>query len=120
MQQINTNPEMNGELHEYQFKTLWMALNQQNFNKYRELTDGEKPGFLDKQLRNNILSFYKGIGYWTKGQIMVKASLTPKQTLFKNKKMTAFTGGFISNAILPDYAGLGKSVSRGFGTIVKQ
>ncbi len=26
---------------------------------------------------------------------------------------------FITNALLPNYVGLGKSVSRGFGTIVK-
>jgi hypothetical protein len=120
MQQINTNLEMNGELHEYQFKTLWMALNQQNFEKYKGLTAEEKQDFLNKQLRNNILSFYKGIGYWTDTQIMVKATLTQKQTLFKNKKMIAFTGGFISNAILPNYTGLGKAVSRGFGTVVKK
>ncbi|MDZ7899258.1 MAG: CRISPR-associated endonuclease Cas6 [Arcicella sp.] len=33
--------------------------------------------------------------------------------------MMAFGGTFMTNALLPDYIGLGKSVSRGFGSIVK-
>jgi len=31
--------------------------------------------------------------------------------------MLGFTGAFISNLIIPDYPGIGKSVSRGFGTV---
>jgi hypothetical protein len=34
--------------------------------------------------------------------------------------MLAFSGSFVCNATLPDYIGLGKAVSRGFGCIVKQ
>ncbi|NPA46342.1 MAG: CRISPR-associated endonuclease Cas6 [Chlorobi bacterium] len=33
--------------------------------------------------------------------------------------MLAFIGMFTTNAVLPDYAGIGKSVARGFGTILK-
>lgn len=42
---------------------------------------------------------------------------TPVQ--FKNEKMLGVYGQFTSNALVPDYIGLGKSVSRGFGTIIK-
>jgi len=109
------------KLYEYQFKTLWMALNQKNFSEYMKLkTEKEKTVFLNKQLQNNILSFYKGVGYWCPEKVMVKGRFTKKITLFKNKKMLAFEGSFVSNALIPDYAGIGKSTSRGFGTVLKQ
>ncbi len=42
-----------------------------------------------------------------------------KRTGFKDNLMTAIGGGFTTNAMLPDWVGLGKSVSRGYGTIQK-
>ena len=33
--------------------------------------------------------------------------------------MIAFSGRFTANVLLPDFIGLGKSVSRGFGAIQK-
>ena len=105
-------------LYEYRFKTLWMALNQKNFVEYIKLkSDEEKATFLNKQLQNNILSFYKGVGYRVDERIMVKGHFKEKTTKFKDKSMLAFEGGFVSNAPLPDFAGLGKAVSRGFGTV---
>jgi len=38
----------------------------------------------------------------------------------KKVEMAAFTGSFVTNFTIPDYFGLGKSISRGFGTIVRQ
>ncbi|MBN1340591.1 MAG: hypothetical protein JXA03_14780 [Bacteroidales bacterium] len=109
----------NGHLSEYRFDTLWMGLNEVNFRKYIDLHPEEKDRLLASTLIGNILSFYKGIGFWTKQDIMVKHKLTEKNTLFKNRKMIAFAGSFISNAFLPDHVGLGKAVSRGFGSVLK-
>ena len=108
------------QLYEYEFKTLWMALNQKNYEKYVLLKkQDKKAAFLNRQLQNNILSFYKGVGYRTRERIMAKGNFTEKTTLFKNKHMLAFEGKFVVNALLPDYAGLGKSTARGFGSIKK-
>jgi len=38
----------------------------------------------------------------------------------KGKQMLGFTGKFITNAALPGLSGIGKSVARGFGTVIKQ
>jgi hypothetical protein len=103
---------------EYNFKTLWMGLNQSNFNKYNKLLPGEeKTAFLNKILIGNILSFYKGIGFTAEERIYAKVSVSEKITEFKNNKMTAFSGTFVSNAKLPNLAGLGKAVARGFGAV---
>ncbi|HHH53138.1 MAG TPA: DNA repair protein [Bacteroidetes bacterium] len=106
------------QLHTYEFKTLWMALNQDNYSKYMALkTIEEKNKFLNKILTGNILSFYKGIDVFINEKILIKGKYFERQTHFKNKKMLAFKGEFITNAIIPDFTGVGKSTSRGFGTI---
>lgn len=105
-------------LKRYRFKTLWYCLNQRNFKRYISLekTD-EKDAFLNRLLQNNILSFYKGIGYRVEERIMATSELQAKKTQFKNQNMIAFSGHFVSNAVLPDFAGIGRSVSRGFGVV---
>lgn len=108
------------KLYEYRFKTLWMCLNQKNYKIYRNIISSkEKSEFLNKILIGNILSFYKGIQYWTDVKIMVTGKFQEHRTMFKNQEMLAFSGRFTTNAVLPDFIGIGKSVARGFGTVVK-
>ncbi|SHJ31613.1 hypothetical protein SAMN05444280_11624 [Tangfeifania diversioriginum] len=117
--QKNHELSVNKGLYNFTFKTLWMGLNQKNFQHYLELPEPEKKGFLDKTVQNNILSFYKGVGFRVEDRILVNGAFTEKQTLFKDKKMIAFAGRFSCNAFLPGYAGIGKAVSRGFGTVMQ-
>lgn len=109
------------ELYEYKFATLWMALNQQNYPRYTQLkTSKEKEAMLNAILVGHILSFFRntGIELSSTERLMVKTKLQEKSTKFKENKMIAFSGSFIVNAFLPSEIGLGKSVSRGFGTII--
>lgn len=109
------------QLHEYSFATLWMALNQKNYPKYQNLkTTTEKETMLNAIIVGHILSFFRntGIELDTNERLMAKVNLQEKSTLFKENKMVAFTGTFIVNVKLPSEIGLGKSVSRGFGTII--
>jgi hypothetical protein len=108
---------VNQQLYNYRFKTLWMALNQENHHKYLQLGESEKASFLNRQLQNNILSFYKGLSFRTAERIMAVTRVNEKQTLFKDQPMLAFDGEFTTNAFLPEMAGIGKAVSRGFGTV---
>ena len=108
---------VNRQLYNYTFKTLWMALNQDNHRKYQSMGETEKKEFLNRQLQNNILSFYKGISYRVEERIMAIAKVDEAQTNFKDQKMVAFSGEFTTNAYLPELVGIGKAVSRGFGTI---
>lgn len=108
-------------LHTYRFVNLWMALNQENHSLYRKMEKQEETqGFLNTILRNNMLSFFKGVNIWLDSPVMVKGSFTEHETQFKGNVMSAFSGEFVSNAILPELVGIGKSVSRGFGTIIKK
>lgn len=108
------------ELKEYRFQTVWMGLNQENHLRYIRLDDqSEKNKLLDKVLTGNVLSFLKGLNIFLEPnqRLMAKCRLTEKSTRFKDKDMMAFSGSFVINAQLPDGIGLGKAVSRGFGTI---
>lgn len=122
---IEANQEEVGfsqELVEYKFKTLWMALNQQNHQAYQQLeTHNEKTQLLNRMIVGNILGFYSNIQLQleTSERLMAKVEVFEKSTQFKQNTMIAFSGKFIVNALLPDGIGLGKSVSRGFGTICK-
>jgi hypothetical protein len=107
------------ELYNYRFVNFWMALNSENYRQYLQANEEGKRLLLDQILRNNILSFFKGVGIWVEEKIMAKGMLQAKTSNFKDQKMLVFEGDFISNVVLPDLVGLGKSVSRGFGAIKK-
>ncbi len=101
----------------YRLITPWIALNQKNSKKYYKASDMEKEELLKKILVGNILSMAKGLNYDVKERIYCWLDLKECTVQFKNIKMKAFKGKFKVNFKIPDYLGLGKSVSRGFGTI---
>lgn len=101
----------------YQFETLWMALNQKNHGRYLDVNALEKEKLLEKILVGNCLSFFKSLDIFVETKLEARGSFTEKSTKFKNNRMIAFEGMFEINADLPDFIGLGKQVSRGFGTI---
>ncbi len=112
--------KVDNKLSYYTSLTLWMALNQKNHKIYTTLnTKEEKEAMLEKILIGNILSFYKAVNYTATERIVAKIVFKEKETRFKDTNMLAMSVTFISNAVLPNFIGLGKSVSRGFGTIAR-
>jgi len=105
----------------YRFENLWMALNQENYKHYRQLErEDEKQSMLGTVLKNNLLSFFKGVNIWLEGPIVATGIFTEHTTQFKDQPMLAFSGEFSANVLLPDLIGIGKAVSRGFGTITRK
>jgi len=105
---------------DYEFKTGWFALNQENFNEFIKIkSKAQSTELLKKILTSNILSFNKSIRNWIDKKIYVSLDVKKSKTKFKEREMFIFNGKFSANILLPDYIGLGKSVSRGFGTIKK-
>ncbi len=107
------------DLFEYRFATPWMALNQDNHKAWLTMNEEERKTRLKKILAGNILNFYTAAEYHAKERILTHLNVQAKTTSFKNQRMTAFKGTFTTNALLPDYVGLGKSVARGYGTIIR-
>lgn len=109
------------DLFKYKFATLWMGLNQKNYPAYRQLKKENDKDAINNMfksiLKGNILSFFKSVNHTENEKIVILPQLYEKRTQFKGIEMVAFEGRFTANVNLPDYIGLGKSVSRGFGAI---
>ena len=106
------------KFHTYNFETPWFALNQENFtDKYQKIDSTAQKELLRKTLVGNILSMSKSLGYTVPSQIKCEPDLQPGIGSMKGVKIATFKGKFMVNFLIPDYFGLGKSVSRGFGTV---
>ena len=108
---------LSNKMNKYVFLNPWVCLNQANYNKYKHLNNEEKNTFLDKILIGNILSMCKGLGINIDKEIIVNTNVREVSSNFKNNKMISFYGEFYANFNIPNYFGIGKSVSRGFGMI---
>lgn len=106
----------------YTFLTPWLALNESNYKKYEKFGDLQKrKELLEKILIGNIISMSKSLGYTVPEPIKVNiGNLKEVKTSLKGNPMIGFLGDFSVNFEIPDYFGIGKSVSRGFGTIIRK
>jgi len=106
----------------YDFITPWIGLNQRNFLVYINLKtrQGQKD-LLKRILIGNILSMSKYLGLQLDQSQQIHVDLQFQQTkaTLKGRQMIGFKGKFKTNFMIPDFMGLGKSVSRGFGSVKK-
>lgn len=110
------------ETYMYEFIIPWIGLNQKNFKIFANLSSEEDQRVLLKKiLTGNILSMSKSLDLYLKPDQRIDVDLKLEQTkvTLKGKQMTGFKGMFKANFLIPDYLGIGKSVSRGFGSIRK-
>lgn len=106
------------EIHSYEFATPWLALNQENYMRYYGLPGREeRQELLRKTLIANLLSLSKSLDYQVPGKIKCDVHAKIRKSRLKDVNVMTFTGGFCTNFIIPDYLGIGKSVSRGFGAV---
>ncbi len=107
---------------EFDYSLLnWLGLNQKYYRRYLELEEDASAqiDLLESILRGHILAFAKGINWYVEDRISVKISKIKeiKTLTFKNKDILAFSLNFRTNVSLPDYIGLGKGSSVGFGVV---
>lgn len=98
----------------------WLALNADNYKRYQSsdsLTD--RIQILERLLTGNILSFAKGIEWRIERPVKVQIQelKAEKMIRYKGVPLMAFDVLFSCNVFLPNYLGLGKSASHGFGII---
>jgi hypothetical protein len=111
--------DASGEPITYRFVTPWLGLNQKNFRSY---TGSRNQGFrkseLSRILVGNCLGLADTLGIRFRRRIEADGrQLTSVKTSVGDRPMIGFVGRFTMNLTLPGLIGLGKSVSRGFGTI---
>lgn len=105
----------------YQFISPWLALNQDNYSKWKESDRTTRNKILNKILLGNILSMLKGLGIFVDYQVIVQLlRFKTKKSVAHDNTFVGISADFSCNLDLPQFLGLGKSVSKGFGVIRKE
>lgn len=98
----------------------WQGLNQENYQKYQTLdSEVERLQFLEKMLLGNLLALLRDFDWKAEPPITLRITKmkAEKWLRYKGRKVLCFTLNFKTNLSLPDYIGLGKGVSVGFGSV---
>jgi hypothetical protein len=104
--------------HTYEFLTPWRALNQQNARKFYDLKGkAERDAFMQKILTSNLKTLAKSIDYNLSEPLTCESRVRFRHEWIHHENIMVFVGTFRTNLLIPDYLGIGQSVSSGFGTI---
>jgi len=115
-QEVEIKPSRH--MREYRFMTPWLGLNKENYQRFVSLTTmKEKKELLNSILIGNILSMAKGLGIIIDRKIIIRSYLNTIPVKYKGNFFIGFTGTFLTNVTIPDFFGLGKGVSEGFGIV---
>lgn len=105
----------------YAFATPWLALNSENYARYKSLEARLRPGLLEGILVANVLSFLKGVGIRVPFRVRARLGRTcPTSVICNDNRFMGMWADFALNVALPDHIGLGKSVAKGFGAIARE
>jgi len=107
------------EIYPYRFATPWMALNQENYEKFKNLPFKEWKPRLERILWGNLRALAHGFDLWLDNpeKIQVHGEFYSGHSVFKDYHIMTFTGTFKTNFYIPPGLGIGKQVARGFGTV---
>ncbi|MCP4439296.1 MAG: CRISPR-associated endonuclease Cas6 [Aureispira sp.] len=98
----------------------WLALNQEYFPLYQKARGiVARLQLLEKALKATFMAFCHHIGWEPEEQVEfnIVQEYEHKYISFKKVKMLAFNLDFQANVFIPDFIGLGKGLSHGFGVI---
>ena len=102
----------------YEFATPWLAFSQENYKKFYTLKGKEeRDGFVRKILVQDISSVAKALGCDLSVEITCTTNLHFQKDRQNGASVIAFTGKFQVNFLIPDYLGIGRSVSHGSGAV---
>jgi hypothetical protein len=107
-----------GGIYEYEFLTPWLALNQQHAKKFYDLNGKPvRDAFMQKILTAHLNTLAKSLDYAPTEPIICTAHVRFRREQNDNENVMVFLGKFRTNLCIPDYLGIGQSVSHGFGTL---
>lgn len=98
----------------------WLPFNPENHQQYMSLNGMvERTQFMERILRNNIVQFAHELNWDIEKEIKVQIRqiYPPKSVTYKKMHYKSYKLDFYTNVSLPDYIGLGKAASTGFGVV---
>jgi hypothetical protein len=107
-----------GGIYQYEFLTPWLALNQQYAKKFYELKGKPaRDAFMQKILNTHLNTLAKSLDYTPDRSVTCTAHVRFLRERIDRENVIVFLGKFRTNLRIPDYLGIGQSVSQGFGTL---
>lgn len=100
--------------------THWLALNPENYEAYQAAPGlAQRAALLERVLAAQLLAFASGLGWQAPRPFRAHVqSIDERYTMtYKGVKLTGFSLRFQTDLFLPNYVGLGKGASRGFGLV---
>ena len=112
--------QVTDDICQYKFQTPWIALNNKNYEKFKNVDTVFKKKILEDILTGNLLSMLKGIGVRIDYHLYVQIQWYKEVPVIVHEhNFSGFYARFVTNLSLPKHIGIGKSVSKGFGIIQK-
>ena len=117
LQDIHDNAGICGDLYHYQSLTPWLALNEENYERYIQVSGMlERLSMLERIMSANMLALSKNVDLDVQEKIMVKLLRFDEVRLKVGQTpMLGFYTEFVTNFRIPAFVGVGKMVSKGFG-----
>jgi len=116
-QDIYADAGICGDLYHYQSLTPWLALNGENYDRYMR-THGavERHAMLERIMTANMLVLAKIVELDVQEKIMVKLLQCDEVRVRAGQtSMLGLHAEFVTNFRIPEFVGVGKMVSKGFG-----
>jgi hypothetical protein len=102
----------------YEFLTPYLALNQQHAKQFYDLNGkAQRDAFLQTLLSTHLATLAKSLDYRITTPVCCEAKVRFKRDRIGNANEMVFLGKFRTNLRIPDYLGIGRLVSQGYGTI---
>lgn len=98
----------------------WLPLNRRNYQLYVKADNAEdRKVLLTNILIGNLLSMLKGLGICLENQLLVELTKLSDSYIIYNKgiALMAFNVDFKCNLSIPNYLGIGKNASIGYGVV---
>ena len=115
---LKTTHTLNDTITKYRFVSPWIALNKDNYTKFKSLDGTFHKKFLENILIGNLLSAMRGLDYTVDYDLYVKMDRFTHMPVIAHKAgFSGFYCSFVTNLSLPEHIGIGKSVSKGFGVL---
>ncbi|OGC92838.1 MAG: hypothetical protein A2W25_01260 [candidate division Zixibacteria bacterium RBG_16_53_22] len=101
----------------YRFLTPWLSLPEEAFKKYLLMDEEARQKMVIKSLEGHIKSIAESLGCPLDGELRIKMNIKANYIFQREIHVAGLFGSFLANFEMPNFLGIGKSVSRGFGTI---
>jgi hypothetical protein len=118
---VNEEFGVTATLQSYEFVTSWLPFSQENNRKFYLLKiKEEREAFIRTMLIGNILTLSKSLGYTVPGPLTADINMHFQKEWIDGAGIITLSGKFTMPFLIPDYLGIGRSVSTGFGAIRKR